>query len=114
MLRNLGASEISIIAGLLILVFGSKRLPDAARSIGRSMRVFKSEVDEMKADGKTNANEHTSSGDTAKEQPVQTEPVHTEALQTEPVHTEPVHSVPVHGERGVETARNPIDTPVPV
>ena len=103
MLRNLGAREIIIIAGLLILVFGSKRLPDAARSIGRSMRVFKSEVDEMKADGKTNANADTSSGDTVKEQPV----------HVEPVHVEPVHVVPVDGERGVEAARNPHDTSVP-
>src|SRR5664279_5355133 len=27
-----------------------KRLPDAARSLGRSMRIFKSEIDEMKKD----------------------------------------------------------------
>ena len=33
---------------LLIVVFGWKKLPDAARSLGRSARVFKSEVDEMK------------------------------------------------------------------
>lgn len=49
---RLGAPEIIIIAVLLIVIFGWKRLPDAARSLGRSARVFKSEVDEMKADGK--------------------------------------------------------------
>lgn len=48
---RLGAPEIIIIAVLLIVVFGWKRLPDAARSLGRSARVFKSEVDEMKKDG---------------------------------------------------------------
>lgn len=37
---------------LIVVVFGAKRLPDAARSLGRSMRIFKSEVQEMKEDGK--------------------------------------------------------------
>jgi sec-independent protein translocase protein TatA len=50
MLRNIGPTEIIIIAVLVILIFGWKRLPDAARSLGRSARVFKSEVDEMKKD----------------------------------------------------------------
>ena len=41
-----------ILVVLLIALFGSKRLPDAARGLGRSMRIFKSEVKEMKNDGK--------------------------------------------------------------
>lgn len=45
-----GPTEIIIIAVLIILIFGWKKLPDAARSLGRSARVFKSEVDEMKKD----------------------------------------------------------------
>jgi sec-independent protein translocase protein TatA len=47
MFRNLGAPEIIIILVVLVLLFGAKRLPDAARSLGRSMRIFKSEVKEM-------------------------------------------------------------------
>jgi sec-independent protein translocase protein TatA len=35
---------------IIVLVFGAKRLPDAARSVGRSMRIFKSEVKEMRDD----------------------------------------------------------------
>nr|MDQ6897749.1 Sec-independent protein translocase subunit TatA [Actinomycetota bacterium] len=45
-------SHLIIIAVLLLILFGWKRLPDAARSVGRSMRIFKSEVSEMKNDGK--------------------------------------------------------------
>ena len=52
---GLRGQEILIILILLILVFGWKRLPDAARSLGRSARVFKSEVEEMKKDGKSEA-----------------------------------------------------------
>jgi len=51
MFRSLQAPEIIIILVVLVLLFGAKRLPDAARSLGRSMRVFKSEVKEMRNDG---------------------------------------------------------------
>src|SRR6476646_11824470 len=44
--------HLLVIAVLVILLFGWKRLPDAARSLGRSMRIFKAEVGEMKNDGK--------------------------------------------------------------
>lgn len=30
---------------IVIVLFGAKRLPDAARSVGRSIRIFKSEMD---------------------------------------------------------------------
>lgn len=50
MFRQLGAPEIIMILVVLVLLFGAKRLPDAARSLGRSMRIFKSEVKEMRTD----------------------------------------------------------------
>ena len=36
-----------IIVAVLVLLFGAKRLPDAARSLGRSARILKSEVKEL-------------------------------------------------------------------
>lgn len=63
---RLGAPEIIIIAVLLIVIFGWKRLPDAARSLGRSARVFKSEVDEMKNDGKDKKSSETVTGETVR------------------------------------------------
>lgn len=50
MFRNLGAPEIILILVVLVLLFGAKRLPDAARSLGKSMRIFKAEVKEMGKD----------------------------------------------------------------
>ena len=47
---NLQAPEIILILVVLVLLFGAKKLPDAARSLGRSMRIFKSEVKEMRND----------------------------------------------------------------
>jgi sec-independent protein translocase protein TatA len=37
-----------IVIAVFVLLFGAKKLPDAARSLGQSMRIFKSEVKEMK------------------------------------------------------------------
>lgn len=47
---NLGWVEILIIVVVLVLLFGATRLPNMARSLGRSMRIFKSEMKEMKND----------------------------------------------------------------
>jgi sec-independent protein translocase protein TatA len=44
MLRGLEGWHIVIIVALVALLFGAKRLPDAARSVGQSMRIFKSEM----------------------------------------------------------------------
>ncbi len=41
-----------IVIAVFVLLFGAKKLPDAARSLGQSMRIFKSEVKEMKSDAK--------------------------------------------------------------
>lgn len=45
---NLGPMEIVLILVVILLLFGFKKLPDAARSLGKSARVFKSEVSELK------------------------------------------------------------------
>lgn len=41
---DIGWPEILIIALVILVLFGSKKLPDAARSLGRSMRILKTEV----------------------------------------------------------------------
>ena len=41
-----------IVIAVFVLLFGAKKLPDAARSLGQSMRIFKSEVKEMKTEVK--------------------------------------------------------------
>lgn len=40
----------AIVAVVVIVLFGAKRLPDAAWSLGKSMRIFKSEIHELHAD----------------------------------------------------------------
>lgn len=41
-------SHILLLLLVLVILFGAKRLPDSARSLGKSMRIFKSEIKEMK------------------------------------------------------------------
>ena len=50
-MADLGWPELSIIALAVVLLFGWKRMPDMARSLGRSARIFKSEVDQLRSDG---------------------------------------------------------------
>ena len=45
----------AIVALVVVILFGSKKLPDAARGLGRSLRIFKSEVKEMQNDGAATA-----------------------------------------------------------
>ncbi|AZP21072.1 Sec-independent protein translocase subunit TatA [Streptomyces aquilus] len=49
MLRNgLEPWHLLIVAIVVIVLFGSKKLPDTARALGRSMRILKSEAQAMK------------------------------------------------------------------
>ncbi|MBA3798053.1 MAG: Sec-independent protein translocase subunit TatA [Geodermatophilaceae bacterium] len=47
---GLGPLEIGLIVLAILLLFGYKKLPDASRSLGRSMRIFKGEMKGMKDD----------------------------------------------------------------
>jgi sec-independent protein translocase protein TatA len=44
--------HIFVLIGVLVLLFGAKKLPDAARSLGRSMRILKAETKGMAGDSK--------------------------------------------------------------
>lgn len=44
--------HIAVLVVVLILLFGAKRLPDAARSLGRSLRIMKAETKSLADDDK--------------------------------------------------------------
>ncbi|MFG3524410.1 Sec-independent protein translocase subunit TatA [Nocardia nova] len=46
---SLSPTHWLIIALVIVVLFGAKRLPDAARGLGRSLRIFKSEMSEMQS-----------------------------------------------------------------
>ncbi len=41
MFKNLGFPELIVILAVILLLFGAKKLPDLARSLGRSLSEFK-------------------------------------------------------------------------
>lgn len=43
-MSNLGLRELLVLLLIIIILFGAKRLPDTARSLGRSLRILKTEV----------------------------------------------------------------------
>ena len=52
---NIGWTELIIVIFLVLLLFGANKLPDLARSMGRSARIFKSEVKEMRNEDEAQA-----------------------------------------------------------
>jgi sec-independent protein translocase protein TatA len=55
MFGRLGAPEIILILVVIVLLFGAKKLPDMARSLGKSARILKSEAKAMKEEGGSTA-----------------------------------------------------------
>ena len=47
---GIGAPEILIVVGVIVLLFGGRKLPELARGSGRALRIFKSEVKGLKDD----------------------------------------------------------------
>ncbi len=55
MIGNLKPLEIILIIAVILLLFGAKKLPDMARSLGKSARILKSEAKAMKKDDESAA-----------------------------------------------------------
>ncbi|GLW03529.1 Sec-independent protein translocase subunit TatA [Streptomyces lavendulae] len=53
MIGNLKPLEILLIIAVIVLLFGAKKLPEMARSLGKSARILKSEAKAMKKDGES-------------------------------------------------------------
>lgn len=50
MFRQIGAGEIILILAVLLLLFGAKKLPELARSLGRSARELREGMKEGRSD----------------------------------------------------------------
>ena len=47
---NLGAGEILLIVLVILILFGSKKIPELAQGIGKGMREFKKALNDVKED----------------------------------------------------------------
>ena len=41
MLKNIGSTEILVLAGILMLMFGGRKLPEFAKGVGDAVKEFK-------------------------------------------------------------------------
>lgn len=87
---NLKGWEWLIIVALILLLFGAKRLPDAARGLGRSLRIFKAETKGLVDDAKGAAapDEVASAATPPAVQAAPPAPAATDAPTADPVPTE--------------------------
>jgi TatA/E family protein of Tat protein translocase len=53
-------SHILLLILVLVVLFGAKKLPESARSLGKSLRIFK---EELKGDGKSDGKNETKGKD---------------------------------------------------
>lgn len=65
MIGNLKPLEILLIIVVILLLFGAKKLPDMARSLGKSARILKSEAKAMKKDDEPAGGQTTPGADPA-------------------------------------------------
>jgi len=54
----IGTSEILLILVAALLLFGSKRIPELARSLGKGYREFQKAADELKSEINTQHNDN--------------------------------------------------------
>ncbi|MFC8798398.1 Sec-independent protein translocase subunit TatA [Promicromonospora sp. NPDC057138] len=53
-----------VLIAIVLLLFGSSRLPGLAKSVGQSMKIFKKEVNELREDKSGNAADNAPGGST--------------------------------------------------
>lgn len=57
MFRQIGAGEIILVLAVLLLLFGAKKLPELARSLGRSAKELKEGLREGQEEAETSPEE---------------------------------------------------------
>jgi sec-independent protein translocase protein TatA len=98
-MAGLGVPELLIILVVALLIFGGyKKLPDASRSLGRSLRIFKGEMKGMKDDD-------VRTRDAAQTTPVRTEIVAPAAPATSQTTASGDLSAQLHEEARIAEAR---------
>jgi sec-independent protein translocase protein TatA len=93
---NLGPTELIIIAVVIILLFGAKKLPDMARSLGRSAKIFKAETKGLR---------DQDADDASAQQPVVQQPV-AQLPPAQPQVQQPVQQQPQVAPPIEQTAQN--------
>ena len=73
--------HLLILAAVFVILFGSRKLPDAARAIGRSMRILRSETSK----GVDEETEHERTAQAVQQAPAQQAPQQLQQAPQQPV-----------------------------
>ena len=104
---DLGWPELLIVAVIAMMLFGTKKMPEIARSLGRSMRIVKAELGGLRDDDQPAApapaaqpmTAQAQAPDPATQAPA-AQPVVIEPIAVEPIApVQPVHVTPDHPTR---------------
>ena len=103
---NLRPIEILLIVLLVLLLFGARRLPDLARSIGKSLKIFKSEVKDLRDDDHPAPTESTETTPAALPDTARPDTARHEAALADAQHaaTTPPHGDPARDALPTDTA----------
>jgi TatA/E family protein of Tat protein translocase len=52
-------THILMLLIVLVILFGAKRLPDSAKAVGKSLRIFKAEIKDLKDEDKKPGTDET-------------------------------------------------------
>jgi sec-independent protein translocase protein TatA len=100
-----------ILAIVVVALFGYKRLPDAARSLGRSMRIFKTEIKGMTEDDAARAATKAEIVPPVQPSPPATAPSAPPAAATTPPAPEAAQPSPVSQPPAPAAAEVPVEVP---
>ena len=98
---NLRWQELLIIVALVLLLFGAKRLPDAARGLGRSLRIFKAETNGLVDGDEDEESSADASGSNSAQPPAPPSAIESTSRDAPPANSEPIEHD--SGERSTET-----------
>jgi sec-independent protein translocase protein TatA len=99
--------HILLVVLVALLLFGGKRLPEAARGLGRSMRILKSEVGAMSEDSKKD-DDVTYRADTTVAQPAPITPTPLPPASAQPIPpAQPINQAPKITVNGRPVDRTP-------
>jgi sec-independent protein translocase protein TatA len=91
-MAGLSGWHLLILLAVVMLLFGAKRLPDMARAVGQSVRVFKGEMKGTAAEEHTRSQQHPPAVSPTIDEPPR--PVAPASLPAPPDHATPDHGIP--------------------
>ncbi|HWR47879.1 MAG TPA: Sec-independent protein translocase subunit TatA [Pseudonocardiaceae bacterium] len=93
-MAGLSGWHLLILLAVVVLLFGAKRLPDMARAVGQSVRIFKGEMKGTAAEEHTRSQQQAPAASPTIDQPPH--PVAPARLPAPPDHGIPDHGIPDH------------------